>query len=499
MLSAVCFAREFMLFSSIDFIFIFLPVFLFIYWLLPARYSNLVLFAGSLCFYAYGEHVYFVLILISLLVHYSLTRYSYGQSLKVRRICLAIMLIYGFGTLFVFKYMGFFEANWNSLGVYLVRTGSSVKLPHLELPDIALPIGISFYTFQIAAYAIDMYRSGEEPEKSIVDLGAYLCMFPQLIAGPIVLYTDVAGRLKKRKHSWLHVENGLKTFIIGLSLKVIMANTFGILWNQIQTWGVSSVSVVMVWMGVLAYTFQIYFDFQGYSLMAMGLGEILGFRIPRNFNHPYTAISITDFWRRWHMTLSSWFRDYVYIPLGGSRRGRYRMLFNMLIVWAFTGLWHGASWNFVLWGLYYFVLLCFEKLILFPAYRSLRQKGIIKDGAVKPLKAAGWLYAFIAVMSGWVLFALDDLGSVRELLLRMYGYLGQKEAWMIGRDTLVLTFKQYWLYFLAGAVLCTPAPFRLYSENRRNPACVAMLVLLLAVCVYKLNSSASNPFLYFRF
>jgi len=492
-----------MLFSSIEFIFIFLPVFLLIYWLVPAKYANTVLFLGSLFFYAYGEHIYFILILISLLVHYSLTRYSYGKSLRCRRTCLILMLVYGFGTLFIFKYMGFFETNWNALAAYLAAHNAAVRLPVISLPVLSLPIGISFYTFQIAAYAIDVYRGKVDPEKKFVDLGAFLCMFPQLIAGPIVLYSDVSAQLKVlHRRRWHHVESGLKIFIIGLSLKVILANTFGVLWNQVQTWGVSSVSVEMAWLGILAYTFQIYFDFQGYSLMAMGLGEILGFRIPRNFRHPYTAVTVTDFWRRWHITLSSWFKNYVYIPLGGSRCSKGRMVFNMLVVWAFTGIWHGASWNFVLWGLYYFVLLVFEKLILYPIINRVKKSSEGREGISAGERAArffGWLYTFCAVMVGWVIFACSSLGTAKDYVRRMFCYLYQKEAWMLGRDVLVMTVKQYWLYFLVGAVFCTAAPFAVYKNNKKHPAMIALLLLLFGVCVYKLNSSASNPFLYFRF
>ena len=284
-----------MLFCSIEFIFFFLPVFLLVYFLVPQSWSNVVLFAGSLFYYWYGEREYFILILLSLVIHYALWLFCAGKSRRVRRICLVIMLAYSFGMLFTFKYLDFFTENWNLLGAWLAARGSSIVLPQLEPPHLTLPLGISFYTFQISAYAMDVCRGQVKPEKRFASLGAFLCMFPQLIAGPIVLYHQVSRQLKRRKINWHHMENGIKTFIIGLSLKMLLANTFGTLWNQVQTWGVSSVSVALVWVGALAYTFQIYFDFQGYSMMAMGLGEMLGFRIPRNFNHPYTAVSVTDF------------------------------------------------------------------------------------------------------------------------------------------------------------------------------------------------------------
>ena len=341
---------------------------------------------------------------MSLVLHYGLTRYAEGKSRECQRVCLILLLLYGFGMLFVFKYMDFFAANWNHLAVWLTDRGSSIQLPQVTVPKVALPLGISFYTFQIAAYVIDVYRGQVKPEKRFIDLGAFLCMFPQLIAGPIVLYHDVAAQLKKRVLSWHHMENGIKTFIIGLSLKMLLANTFGTLWNQVQTAGVSSASVPMAWLGALAYTFQIYFDFQGYSMMAMGLGEMLGFRIPRNFRHPYMATSVTDFWRRWHMTLSSWFKNYVYIPLGGSRHGKLRMLFNMFVVWSLTGLWHGAGWNFVLWGLYYFALLAIEKLFLLKFFEK--------------CPVIGWCFTFPAVVTGWVIFASDNLTSSKLISCR---------------------------------------------------------------------------------
>lgn len=263
-----------MLFCSIEFIFLFMPIFLLIYYTVPEKYGNLILFLGSLFFYAYGERKFFWLILVSLVLHYGLTRYAEGKSRECQRVCLILLLLYGFGMLFVFKYMDFFAANWNHLAVWLTDRGSSIQLPQVTVPKVALPLGISFYTFQIAAYVIDVYRGQVKPEKRFIDLGAFLCMFPQLVAGPIVLYHDVAAQLKKRVLSWHHMENGIKTFIIGLSLKMLLANTFGTLWNQVQTAGVSSVSVPMAWLGALAYTFQIYFDFQGYSMMEIGRAHV---------------------------------------------------------------------------------------------------------------------------------------------------------------------------------------------------------------------------------
>ena len=474
-----------MLFCSIEFIFLFMPIFLLIYYTVPEKYGNLILFLGSLFFYAYGEHRFFWLILVSLVIHYALTRYSQGKSRKCQRICLVVMLVYGFGMLFIFKYMDFFVANWNHLAVWLADRGSSVKLPHVNAPEVSLPLGISFYTFQIAAYAIDVYRGQVKPEERFVDLGAFLSMFPQLIAGPIVLYHDVSAQLKKRVLSWRHMENGIKTFIIGLSLKMLLANTFGTLWNQVQTAGVSAASVPMVWLGALGYTFQIYFDFQGYSMMAMGLGEMLGFRIPRNFRHPYMATSVTDFWRRWHMTLSGWFKNYVYIPLGGSRHGKVRMLFNMFVVWSLTGLWHGAGWNFILWGMYYFALLMIEKLFLLRFFEK--------------YPVVGWCFTFPAVVTGWVIFASDNLSAVKTYLMQMFGHLSDAGYWTMNLDLFGQTVRQYGIYLVLAFIFSSAWPYGKYRENKNRPLTILNLLVLFGLCVYKMQTAASNPFLYFRF
>jgi alginate O-acetyltransferase complex protein AlgI len=310
-------------------------------------------------------------------------------------------------------------------------------------------------------------------------------MFPQLIAGPIVLYHQVADQLKVREINWRHMENGIKTFIFGLSLKMLLANTFGSLWNQVQTAGVSAASVPIVWLGALAYTFQIYFDFQGYSMMAMGLGEMLGFRIPRNFRHPYMAVSVTDFWRRWHITLSSWFKNYVYIPLGGSRCSQPRMLLNMLVVWLFTGLWHGAGWNFILWGLYYFVLLAIEKIFLL--------------GVLEKHRVIGWCYTFLAVVVGWMIFAMDRMDVLKTYLLRMFAHLGQADQWTMNADILVTMLRQYGLYFILAALFSVSWPYAKYKKYKNHAVTIVILFALFLLCIYKLNTAASNPFLYFRF
>jgi alginate O-acetyltransferase complex protein AlgI len=295
----------------------------------------------------------------------------------------------------------------------------------------------------------------------------------------------VSDQLKEREINWRHMENGIKTFIFGLSLKMLLANTFDSLWNQVQTAGVSAASIPVVWLGALAYTFQIYFDFQGYSMMVMGLGEMLGFRIPRNFRHPYMAVSVTDFWRRWHITLSSWFKNYIYIPLGGSRCSQPRMLLNMLVVWLFTGLWHGAGWNFILWGLYYFVLLAIEKLFLLDVLEKHR--------------VIGWCYTFLAVVVGWMIFAMDRMDMLKTYLWRMFAYLGQADQWTMNTDILVTMLRQYGLYFLLAVLFSVSWPYAKYKKYKNHAVTIVILFALFLLCIYKLNTAASNPFLYFRF
>ncbi|MCR5775183.1 MAG: MBOAT family protein, partial [Lachnospiraceae bacterium] len=369
-----------MVFSSLEFIFRFLPVFLIVYYLVPGYWKNAVLLIGSIAFYAFGEPGYVVLIICSVLVNYFLAL-AIGRSGKEwkRTALLVVDIIYNIGLLAVFKYLGFIIENIN------VLSGSG-----LEIPEIALPLGISFFTFQILSYVVDVYRKKIPYDRSLIDLGTYILMFPQLIAGPIVTYSEVALDLKSREKKIRDLEEGLKPFIIGLAMKVLLANNLGTIWSSVGTTGYESISTVFAWIGAVAYTFQIYFDFAGYSMMAIGLGRMLGFTIPENFDHPYAAVSIRDFWNRWHMTLTGWFREYLYIPLGGNRKDGLRTYVNLAIVWFITGLWHGAAWNFVLWGLYYFVFIALERLFLGKLLEKLP-------------KVVGWLYMMVVTVIGWVL------------------------------------------------------------------------------------------------
>ena len=457
-----------MVFSSLLFIFRFMPVFFAIYYLVPAKWRNAVLLFGSIIFYAWGEPKYAILVLISITVNYFLALGIDAAEDKqgLRHFFLVLDIIYNVGLLLVFKYSAFAVTNFNAL------SGSSIPVPDLELP-----LGISFYTFQIMSYVIDVYRGSCCCERSILDLGTYLLMFPQLIAGPIVVYDKVALALKSREINAGSLERGLKTFILGLGSKVLLANNFGNIWDAAGTAGYEVMSTPMAWIGITAYTFQIYFDFSGYSLMAIGLGEMLGFSFPQNFNFPYIASSVNDFWHRWHMTLTSWFRQYIYIPLGGNRKGRARTYLNMLIVWAVTGFWHGADWNFVLWGLYYFVLLSIEKLFL--------------GKFLGRLKILPHIYTMLAVMCGWVLFAVTDTGQAGVYFSRMF-------TWHPGTDYLE-NIRTVLLLLAAGAVFSTPVFRQWYIRHKRSFAAAAVLFVIFWASVTALVDSVYNPFLYFRF
>ena len=357
-----------MVFSSLTFLFVFLPVFLVFYYISPQQYRNGLLFIGSLIFYAAGEPLYLFLIFLSVIVNFFIGKKigkindedGFGPPSFQKKALLIAVLIYNFGLLLFFKYTNFFIENINAV----LSLGKSTF--SIGLLNITLPLGISFYTFQIVSYIVDVYYRRVPSEDSIVNLGAYLCMFPQLIAGPIVIYSDIRDALKEKSLSIYNLDSGFKTFILGLGYKVILANRIGTLWNDICTIGFESISTPLAWLGALAYSMQLYFDFNGYSLMAIGLGKMLGFNIPVNFRHPYMARSVTDFWRRWHITLGAWFKKYVYIPLGGNRRGKLCTMRNLLVVWFLVGFWHGAAWNFILWGLLIVVLQIIEKTFLLP-------------------------------------------------------------------------------------------------------------------------------------
>ena len=457
-----------MIFSSLLFLFWFMPVFFAVYYLVPAKAKNTVLFVGSIVFYAWGEPKYLLLILISILVNYILGlligRFS-GRAAP-RRVFFISALVFDIALLLFFKYIDFFIRNINSVS-------------HAGIPEInvSLPLGISFYTFQIMSYIIDLYRGRVRAETSLLRLGTYIVMFPQLIAGPIVVYSEVSEALVSRRIKASDVEEGLQVFILGLASKILIANNVGMLWKELSQIGYDRISTPLAWLGALAFTLQIYFDFNGYSLMAIGLGRMLGFCFPKNFDHPYISASITEFWRRWHITLSSWFREYLYFPLGGSRRGQVRNDVNLFIVWTVTGFWHGADWNFILWGLYFFVLISIEKLFL--------QRLLDKH------RALGHVYTMFFVIISWVIFSITDPGELSMYLGRLFGGYG-------GEDILYY-LRNYGCILLLGCLFSTPVFEGLYSRiKNRTPGLLVNLALLVCSVAY-LADASFNPFLYFRF
>lgn len=476
-----------LLFSSLSFVFRFLPAVLIAYMLAPAKLKNTVLLIGSLIFYSLGEPLYVFLMILSILLNYLFARgVSGGRSLKSRFI-LFLMVLYNIGILLFFKY-----------GAFLAKNISLAIGRELGFPQLSLPLGISFYTFQIMSYVIDVYRGEVEAEKNIIDLGAYLCMFPQLVAGPIVKYSAVRDVLKmtRERVKMPEFEEGLKIFTIGLGSKVLLANRFGQVWDTMSMIGYGNLSTQAAWIGVVCYTLQIYFDFNGYSLMAVGLGNMLGFNLPRNFRHPYTAGTVTDFWRRWHITLTDFFREYVYIPLGGNRGGALRTYRNMLIVWLITGFWHGADWNFVIWGLYYFVFLFVERL-------TIGKKGLFRGLIDRMPRVLGFFfgilghgYTIFVVVVGWAIFAVTDLGDLYAYFTRLFAPAVGLPCSGIGLDS--FTWFMY-VWIAAGVLFSTPALVKLYEKYKRNVLTVFILLAIFWGSIVQLTDSVYNPFLYFRF
>ena len=466
-----------MVFSTIIFLFRFLPITLALYYLAPAKLKNTVLFLCSLVFYCWGEVRFFPVMVALILINYvcGLAIEHFDAKPALRKVFLLIALIGSLGMLFYFKYANFVLRSANAL----------LGTAFAEIQGIGtLPLGISFYTFQTLSYTIDVYRRDVETEHNIIDFGAYVVMFPQLIAGPIVKYETVAQQIDHRKEIWADFSAGCSRFIVGLGKKVLLSNQLAVVADRAFGQG-DGLSASFAWLGALCYTLQIYYDFSGYSDMAIGLGRIFGFRFNENFDHPYCADSVGTFWRRWHMSLTSWFRDYLYIPLGGNRVSKPRLFFNLLVVWAATGIWHGASWNFVLWGLYFWVLLLVEKFVLL---RWLKRA----PGAV------GHLYTLFFVLVSWTIFAIEDFGQLGEYLKVMFG-LG-------GVPLIDGAFKYYAANYLPvlciSALAATPLGAAVYRRLNVRTAHILGAVLILAgllLCTAYLVDGTYNPFLYFRF
>ena len=468
-----------MVFSSLSFLFYFFPAFFLVYFLTPNSWKNLVIFIGSFVFYFYGvieNPAYVLLIFVSIVVNFLISqKLDQRNQQDVRKRWIIIGSVYNFGVLFIFKYLDFVIENLNGV---MKLTGVNIDLPYVEL---VLPIGISFYTFQISSYLFDVYRGKIPVERSMLKLGAYLCMFPQLIAGPIITYSQIREELSERKHSFHGWENGIREFTIGLALKVLIANRLGGLWNQVNAIGYESISTSLAWLGIIAFSFQIYFDFYGYSLMAKGLGEIMGFHFPDNFKNPYLSKSMTEFFRRWHITLGSWFREYVYIPLGGNRKHPYR---NLCIVWILTGLWHGASWNFLLWSGICFVLICMEKA------------GLGKIWNRFPL--AGHIYMFFMIPLTWLVFAITDLHEIVLYLSRLFPFFGDSERIIFQGD--FIKYIKLFAWPLIGAfICCSGLPRKVYEEKKNSFLTAFILVLLFWLCIYSMYIGLDDPFLYYQF
>ena len=461
-----------MLFSSNVFLYFYFPIVLVAYYLTPRKWRNVTLFLVSLFFYGWGEPVYVLLMVATIALNYICgaivhNRKAAGKSAKTALVVGVVLnlLILGF-----FKYFNFFVESLQAVLPFLAG---------LEVPQISLPIGISFYVFQSMSYIIDVYRDDAPVQKNAIAFGTYVTLFPQLIAGPIVRYADVAKQLNERRENVADFASGVRLFIVGLSKKVLLANQMGAFWETLQT----QTGTLAAWVGIAAYALQLYFDFSGYSDMAIGLGRMLGFEFLINFNYPYISKSITEFWRRWHMSLSTWFREYVYIPLGGNRKGMSRQILNLLIVWGLTGFWHGASWNFLLWGLFYGLVLILEKLFLLKWL----------DKTPNFLRH---IYAMFIVLLGWTLFYFEDMGALGGFFGRLFRFTGTSMA----------TCNQIlgYLPLLAVTVLAaTPLGKRLYDKASDKPWCgyaaLAGSAVLMLLCVASLVSQSYNPFIYFRF
>ena len=437
-----------MVFSSFEFLFRFLPVFLLMYYVTPQKWKNAVLFAGSILFYTAGEAEYVVLLLASVVINYVFGRLMYRDTYegrgKKQLILLIVALCYDFGVLFLFKYSGFMDK---------------------------LPLGISFYTFQIAAYIIDVYRGRVPVEKSFIRLGTYVTMFPQLIAGPIINYSEVRMALCSRTVTFEQFESGLKTLILGLGAKVIVADRIGLLWNNIQAIGFESISTPLAWMGAFAYSIELYFDFSGYSLMALGLGRMLGFEFPKNFKHPYISRSVSEFWRRWHITL------------GGNRKGKARTIFNLFVVWSLTAVWHGAEGHFLIWGASLLLLLALEKAFLLQF--------------LKKSKILSHVYLVLVVPLTWMAFAIADVGQLGVYYARMFPFFGVGET--VRQMDFLQYLKDYGSLFLMGIVFSTPYPTALYKVFEKKWLGSLAVIVVLGLSLYYMAVSTNNPFLYFNF
>ena len=472
-----------MVFSSLVFLFVFLPIVLVLYYLSGKKYRNYLLLLASLFFYAWGEPTYVVIMLVSIGANYLCgLLVDEKRADKVRVTGVVISVIFNICMLGVFKYSGFFVKN--------INTAFNTSLP---VPEIALPLGISFFTFQAMSYVIDVYRKDAKVQKNIFDLSLYISLFPQLVAGPIVRYQTVADQIEEREHNIIKFGDGVRRFIIGLGKKVLLSNSLGMLADSVFGMQTYQLAVVSTWLGILAYSLQIFFDFSGYSDMAIGLGKMFGFEFLENFNYPYISQSASEFWRRWHISLGSWFRDYVYFPLGGSRRGNVRTYINLFIVWFLTGFWHGASWTFIAWGLYFGLLIGMEKSYL----------GKLLN---KVPRFVRHIYLLLVVMIGWVFFRADSFSYSIEFIKNMF-FMGTN---VIFDGVAASYINDYWFVLVLSMIFCMPivdwfrrkievANDKILESNISYVLNSVVYTGIFLIVIFKLVNSTYNPFLYFRF
>lgn len=468
-----------MVFSSLSFMFVFLPIVLLLYYVSPFKIKNLIILISGILFYAWGEPFYIIIMLLSTVIDYTagLCMDKASDKPKLRTVFLIVSVCMNIGLLSVFKYSSFIIENVN----LLFNTSFTD-------PQLPLPIGISFYTFQSMSYTIDLYMRKIKVQKNIISFTSYVTLFPQIVAGPIVRYSDVAGEIDQRIVSVSKVSKGVGIFIKGLAKKILLANTIGLVWTNIKVMNYESLPALTAWIGILAFTFQIYYDFSGYSDMAKGLGKMLGFNFPMNFNHPYISQSISEFWRRWHITLGSWFKSYVYFPLGGNRVKEWKVYRNLFIVWFLTGLWHGASWNFIAWGLYFGGLIILEKLFL----------GKLLLKLPKFIRVA---YSFLMVVFGWVFFEIEAFSDIAAYFSAMFGLNGAGFAngysvYILGANILVFI-----ACILGATTLYDKTLVDLKKKSRKlvNGALPVIQVVTFLICIAFLVTATYNPFLYFRF
>ena len=467
-----------MVFSTPIFLFYFLALTLLVYYVVPRKGRNVVLLISSLFFYYWGEREYVAIMFLSTAIDYThgmlVERCKKKDNDKGARMAVASSIIFNLALLLFFKYWDFLAGSFQAMG-----------LTFMPVLNIHLPIGISFYTFQTMSYTIDVYRGDTRAQRNIINFGTFVTLFPQLIAGPIIKYKDLGDQINERTTSTEKFASGVQIFMVGMAKKVLVANNVGMLWEAYKAMSAGELTVLGAWLGVIAFTFQIYFDFSGYSDMAIGLGRMLGFEFLPNFNYPYISKSITEFWRRWHISLSTWFREYLYIPLGGNRCSKPRWMFNLLVVWAATGIWHGASWNYLIWGLYFFVLLMLEKFFLLKVLN-------------KAPALVGHIYTLFFVVVSWAIFAIEDFAQLGSYLKVMFGLGGVP----LMDAKLGYYVTSYLPILLVAAVASTPLGAKLYHKLKTPAAEVVCTVLVLAglvVCTAYLVDGTYNPFLYFRF